>query len=384
MKRPGKMANILLRIIDRIGEETVTTAERAYRRAATEFSMAIKEQDEAARTLSERQKRQKEESKRALEEKLSKIRDAVSMDVDFEKEETEFKIEREELKVPFSTRFINIISDIFSGYSRGFTSFFKDIQEDLYKANILMPASKYIAVSLGISAIAAILFGVLFSILLASFIGVSGVALGIVLAGLVFFFVLMFAKVYPKSKVKGRSDSFSRELPFALRHMATQLTSGSGLLETMRSVSLSDYGTLSEEFRRAIMEIERGATIEESYERMNLRIDSPGLKKSSRQIISTLRTGGNLANTLKIIAEEVATEMRMKLKDFVQVLNTFALMYMFAVVIAPVLITTLVIAMGIAMKGLPIPPETIWLLYFGFFGASLYMAFMVKRFEPKV
>jgi flagellar protein FlaJ len=61
--------------------------------------------------------------------------------------------------------------------------------------------------------------------------------------------------------VKKRSVSFSRELPFALRHMATQLASGSGLLETMRSISVSDYGVVSEEFRRAILEIERGSSI---------------------------------------------------------------------------------------------------------------------------
>jgi hypothetical protein len=59
-------------------------------------------------------------------------------------------------------------------------------------------------------------------------------------------------------------------------------------------------------------------------------------------------------------------------------------MYMFVVVIAPVLITTLMIAMGIAMGGLPMPPEMMWLLYFAFFGISLYMSVMVKRFEPKV
>jgi flagellar protein FlaJ len=297
----------------------------------------------------------------------------------------EFALEREELELPFSARVVNVISDIFSGYSKTSSSFFKNIQEDLYKANILMPASKYIAFSFGASIIVALIVGVLMSIMLGSIMhNVSGGLLGLILAFPVFFFVLMFARIYPRSKVKSRSDAFSRELPFALRHMATQLTSGSGLLETMRSVSMSDYGVLSEEFRRAIMEIERGATIEEAYERMNLRVDSPGLKKASRQIISTLRTGGNLANTLKIIAEEVSTEMRMKLKDFIQMLNTFSMMYMFIVVVAPVLITTLLIAMGIAMKGLPMPPQTMWLLYIAFFGISLYMSFMVKRFEPKV
>jgi flagellar protein FlaJ len=379
-----EIANSIVGFVDRIGEGTISGAERAYRRAA-ELSLVLREQDEAARTLLEKKKSEEAARKEALESKLSMIKEAVTLgDEGVFKKEEEITIEREELEIPFSQRFVNIVSDLFAGYSKGPASFFKNIQEDLYKANIIMPASKYIAFSVGISAILAIATALLAGLFLGTVVGALGGALGIVLALPVFLFALMFAKIYPRTKVKGRSDAFSRELPFALRHMATQLTSGSGLLETMRSVSLSDYGVLSEEFRRSIMEIERGATIEEAYERMNLRIDSPGLKKASRQIISTLRTGGNLANTLKVIAEEVSTEMRMKLKDFIQTLNTFSLMYMFVVVIAPVLITTLVIAMGIAMKSLPMPPETMWLLYIVFFGISVYMSFMVKRFEPKV
>jgi flagellar protein FlaJ len=375
--------NPLLRLVDKLGEFTLTEAERAYRRAA-ELTLVFKEQDEAAKALLERKRIEEEEKKRALEERLSKIKEAVSFEVETGEEEPEMLLEREDLELPFSARLINFISDLFSGYSKTPSSFFKNIQEDLYKANILMPAAKYIAFSFGVSIIVGIGGGLLFSILLGSIMGNIGWLLGLVLGFPVFLFVLMFARMYPRSKVKSRSDAFSRELPIALRHMATQLTSGSGLLETMRSVSRSEYGVLSEEFKRAIMEIERGATVEEAYERMNLRIDSAGLKKASRQIISTLRTGGNLANTLKIIADEIATEMRMKLKDFIQLLNTFSMMYMFVVVVAPVLITTLIIAMGIATQGLPMPPETMWILYLAFFGISVYMSIMVKRFEPKV
>lgn len=377
------MTNIFIKLIDRIGEGTLESAEKAYRRAA-ELSTTLREQDEAARSLLDKKKEDDQARKEALESKLAAIKEAVSITDDFKAEDTDVSIERDELEEPFGERFLNIINDQFSGYTKGFGSFFGTVQEDLYKANIIMPATKYIAVSVGISVIAAIVAALLASLLLGSFVGALGGALGIVLALPVFLFVLMFAKIYPGSLVKGRSDKFSRELPFALRHMATQLTSGSGLLETMRSVSKSDYGILSEEFRRSIMEIERGATIEESFERMNLRIDSEGLKKSSRQIISTLRTGGNLAQTLKIIAEEISTEMRMKLKDYVQVLNTFGMMFMFVIVVAPVLITTLVIAMGIALQGLPVPAPTMWMLYIAFFGIGMYMAVMVKRFEPKV
>jgi flagellar protein FlaJ len=378
------MVNVVLRFVDKIGFKTLDTA-AATRRMLAEASLALREQEDAVTSLMEKSAKDKDERKKALEDRLEKIRESVSVSSEFIGEEEDLDLEeREELKIPLSTRLGNILADSFSTYAKAPASFFGDIQESLYKANILMPASKYIAISVGIAVIVGGIVAVVSAVMLSTIIGVTGGVLGLILFAPVFFFTLVIAKIYPNSKVKGRSDSFGREMPFALRHMATQLSSGSGLLETMRSVSVSDYGVLSEEFKKAILEIERGATIEEAFERMNIRIDSQGLKKASRQIASTLRTGGNLANTLKIIAEEVATEMRMKLKDFIQVLNTFSLMYMFITVVAPVLITTLVIAMGIAMRSLPVTANIMWLLYIAFFGVAVYLSFMVKRFEPKV
>ncbi|MEE9594015.1 MAG: type II secretion system F family protein [Candidatus Hydrothermarchaeales archaeon] len=377
------MANILAKFIDRIGEGTLSSAERAYKVAA-ERSLVLTEQDTAAKALLGRKKEEEDEKQQSMEDRLSKIRDAVSTEVSEPTEaEPEPKLERDELKVPFSERLIEIISDLFSGYTKAPSSFFSNIQEDLYKANILMPVQKYIALAIGISVISGVVMGVVLGLGLSTIVGAIGWLIGLFLGGLIGLFVFVFSKVYPSTTVKARSDAFSRDLPVALRHMATQLTSGSGLLETMRSVSNSDYGVLSEEFKRAILEVERGATIEEAYERMNLRVDSDGLKKASRQIISTLSTGGNLANTLKIIAQEISTEMRMKLKDFIQILNTIGMMFMFLVVVGPVLITTLIIAMGIAMKAMVFPADAMWLLYGAFFAASLYMSFMVKKFEPK-
>jgi len=376
--------DLVLRFIDAVGIKTLDTASNT-RRMFAEASFALREQEEAVSSIMEKSAKKKENRKKALEDRLTKIRESMTISSEFIGEEESFELEeRDELKMPLSTRIGNLLADSFSTYSKAPSSFFGDIQENLYKANILMPASKYIAISVGIGVIAAASSALVAALLLSTFIGVTGGVLGLILFVPIFGMVLVLAKMYPTSKIKGRSDAFGREMPFALRHIATQLSSGSGLLETMRSVSVSDYGVLSEEFKKAILEIERGATIEEAFERMNIRIDSQGLNKATRQIASTLRTGGNLANTLKIIAEEVATEMRMKLKDFIQVLNTFSLMYMFITVVAPVLITTLVIAMGIAMKGLPVTPQVMWLLYIAFFGIAIYLSFMVKRFEPKV
>lgn len=375
-----------LAFVDWVGEGTLTTAEVSYaitKEQLKKLRGVIQEQETAARSLLIKKKKADEERMKVLETRLEKILDAVGTEIEAE-ERADFTIEREELKTPFKERFTDAVSTLFSRYSFRVEAFFVNIQEDLYRANIMMTSHNYISLAVGISVISSLVLAGAFALLFLTISGPLGGAMSLVLTIPFFFISMTLAKIYPKSKVKARSDAFSRELPFALRHMATQLTSGSGLLDTMRSISLSDYGILSEEFRRAILEIERGSSIEESYERMNLRIDSPGLKKASRQIISTLRTGGNLARTLKVIADEVATEMRLKLKDFIQTLNTFSLIYMFIVVVAPVLISTLLIALGIATKALPVPAETLWLLFGAFFGISLYMSLMIRRFEPKV
>lgn len=375
--------NIFIRLIEKVGFKTLDTA-TATRRMLAEASLALREQEEAVKTILKKSETEKETRKKELESRLEKIKESVTSTLEEESSAVIELHEREELKIPFSARLTNIIADAFSAYVKAPGAFFGDIQENLYKANILMPAKKYIAIAFGISVISGVAISLLSMLLLSTFLGVGWGVIGLIFGVPVFGFVLIFAKAYPKSKVKGRSDAFGREMPYALRHMATQLASGSGLLETFRSISVSDYGVLSEEFKKAILEIERGATIEDSLERMNLRIDSPGLKKAARQIISTLKTGGNLAGTLKIIADETEIEMRMKLKDFIQTLNTFSLIYMFITVVAPVLITTLVIAMGIAMKGLPMPASAMWMLYMAFFGIAVYLSFMVKKFEPKV
>lgn len=377
------MSNILMRLIEKIGEKTVTGAEVTLKRAR-EVSTALQEQDDAATSLMERRVREKEDRKKLIEDKLMKLKEEVSYEGLPEEDELNLIPEREELKIPFSVRVATIISDFFSKYSYMPGSFFKNIQEDLYRANIIMPASKYVSLAIGISVIVAIISGILVSVVGGLMLGSIGALLGFVIGPVFGMFTFMYSKIYPRKKVKARSDDFSRELPFALRHMATMLSSGSGLLETMRSISSSEYGVLSEEFNRAMMEIEKGATIEEAYDRINLRVSSASFKKATRQIISTLKTGGNLANTLKVIAEETATEMRMKLKDFIQVLNTLSLMYMFLTVIAPVLITILVIAMSFAIRGVLIPPMMMWVVYLVFFGAAVYMSVMIKKFEPKV
>ena len=210
-----------------------------------------------------------------------------------------------------------------------------------------------------------------------------GIEIGLVF-GIIILLMTMFIVYMPKIKMGGRSTAASRELPFALRQMATELRAGLGLHDSMRSVAMSGYGPLSEEFARALEEIKYGETTEKALVDMSERINSEGLTRAIYQITRTLTSGGDLAKTLSVIADDTAYEMRMKLKDYAQKLNSFTMIYMFVAILGPVIFMIMIIAAATVM-GPVVPPILLLIMYLFLFPAVVaFMAFMIKRLEPKV
>jgi len=210
-----------------------------------------------------------------------------------------------------------------------------------------------------------------------------GIILGIAF-GLIIIIMSVVILVLPKLKMGSRSNEASRELPFALRQMATELRAGIGMHDSMRSIALSGYGPLSEEFARALEEIKYGETTEKALVDMSDRVDSDGLKRAIYQITRTLSSGGDLAKTLNVIAEDTAYELRMKLKDYAQKLNSFTMIYMFVAILGPVITMIMLIAASTVMGAL-IPPIVLLIMYLFLFPMIVaFMAFMIKRLEPQV
>ncbi len=211
-----------------------------------------------------------------------------------------------------------------------------------------------------------------------------GLEIGLALM-LVIFLMAMVLIFLPNLKKGGRSAEASRELPYALRQMATELRAGLGLHDSMRSVAMSGYGPLSEEFARTLEEIKYGETTENALMDMSERVGSEGMKRAIYQITRTLSSGGDLAKTLNVIADDIAYEMRMKLKDYAQKLNSFTMIYMFVAILGPVILMIMLLAASTVMGGELFPPIVLILLYLFLFPMIVgFMAFMIKRLEPKI
>lgn len=226
--------------------------------------------------------------------------------------------------------------------------------------------------------------GVSFAIVVVALVVLGfGIEVGLVF-GVIVLLMSIFIVFLPNMKKGRKSSEAARELPFALRQMSTELRAGIGLHDSMRSIAISGYGALSEEFSRALEEIRYGETTEKALLDMSERINSPGLERAVYQITRTLNSGGDLAKTLGVIADDTAYELRMKLKDYSQKLNSFTMIYMFVAILGPVITMIMMIAASTVM-GAILPPIVLLLLYLFLFPAIVaFMAFMIKRLEPQV
>ena len=189
---------------------------------------------------------------------------------------------------------------------------------------------------------------------------------------------------YPKIKKQNEYASFSKELPYALRQLATELRSGRSLFDSLDSVASSDYGILSLEFSRVLEEIKYGESTENAFLNLEKRADSKALSRVIYEILTSLRIGANLSNSLSIIADDVNFDIRMKLKEYSEKLNAFVMIYTFLAILAPVILLTMLLAASVVIGDL-VPGDLILVLYSVFFPMIIvFLALAIKKLEPKI
>jgi flagellar protein FlaJ len=117
---------------------------------------------------------------------------------------------------------------------------------------------------------------------------------------------------------------------------------------------------------------------------MSKRVKSEGLTRAVQQLIGTLRVGGNLANSLDIIAQDISFDMQIKLKEYSQKLNSFILIYTFIAILAPVISLIMLMASSTVMGDL-ISTNLLMLLYGAIFPMIvMFMGVFMKKLEPKI
>ncbi len=281
-----------------------------------------------------------------LESHLKEIREIISegklakLNIDTEAKlvgNSESKIDKQLVK--FYAPFQKIINKIVESVIKNKLG--KTIAFNLYSANIKRTLVQHLVISTILSIVVAglISFGV---VLL--FVFLNPVVLVIVPFVFVFLFLLLFLGIGylgPSQKAKQRGNLIDIELPFALRHLATELQAGIGLYKTLVSIAKNDYGILSEELSRTIIEIENGTDTKTALRHTALRSKSKNFNVSLFHIVRTLNTGGNLADSVNGVADTVSFDLMESSKAFGEKMNFFGIIFIFVAIVLPVFVAVL-------------------------------------------
>ncbi len=264
----------------------------------------------------------------------------------------------------------------------------KSLEHDLYSANMKFSLQQYLAILMATSVVLSIMALVATSALIST-LGLQplvSIVLTIVISGFFLVLCLIVGVIIPSSIAKKRGDAMSAELPFALRHMGTELKAGIGLYKTLQTIAVADYGVLSEEFARTITEIEEGTDTRDALMNMALRTQSRALRSALMHLIRTIKTGGSLSDIMSSIAEDVSFELRMKMRDFAEKMNFFGVIFIVGAIVVPVMIAVLGGVTNAPISiGAPIPANFILLFYAAIMPAMLvFLIFYLKVSQPKV
>ncbi len=289
--------------------------------------------------------------------------------------------------ISFLAKFYSIFSVLmnpFSG-SLGKLPVASQIEFYLYSANMKYSIKQYLALTTAITIISSligiVLFGIIFYI-----IGLP--LIYSVLGGILFLmFTLLIMIILPKNKAIARGKKISTELPFALRHMSTELKSGIGLFKTLQAIASNDYGVLSEEFAKTINEIEEGTDTRDALKHLAMRSQSQALRNALLHINRALKTGGNLSKVMNEIAEDVSFELRMRVRDFSEKINFFGVLFIIGGIVLPVMTAILagILNAPLGIKMATLPPNLVFAFYVVIMPLILGMlVFYLRMIQPKV
>lgn len=249
-----------------------------------------------------------------------------------------------------------------------------------------------------------LVLSVIYSILLTAFITIlTGIILAFVnilflvlipfIAGFIFILsILSFAYLAPMQKAKQRGIMIDTELPYALRHISTELQAGIGLYKTLQSVAKNDYGVLSEEMSRTIIEIENGTDTKTALRHMALRSQSKNLNTAIFHIVRTLNTGGNLSQSIDSVADTVSFDLMESAKQFGEKMNFFGIIFIFVAIVMPVFLAVLgaianaPIGQGgeLFMPGI-LSPTLLGIVYLVVMPTIfVFISYYIKLIEPKI
>ena len=150
----------------------------------------------------------------------------------------------------------------------------------------------------------------------------------------------------PKLIASKRGKSIERNLLPALQDMMVQLKSGVPLFTAIVNISDSNYGELSNEFKKAVNKINAGIKQENAMLELSEKNPSLFFRRAIWQIANGMRAGSNMSTILRQVIDNLNEQQLIDIQSYGSRLNPITMFYMLVVVIFPALAITVTIILS--------------------------------------
>ena len=144
---------------------------------------------------------------------------------------------------------------------------------------------------------------------------------------------VVFASLYVQFKANRRMKQFTNQLGDAIAMMSNAIKSGFTFQQAMDIVAKEIKGPISEEFVRALNEIQLGVTLEEALEGICQRVKDDDFEMVAMSVVIQRQVGGNLSQILDTVGETIRD--RIKLKGEIRTLTAEGVFSGWAIALLP-------------------------------------------------
>lgn len=280
------------------------------------------------------------------------------------------------IKIPFSflpPQVLRRWSQKIEGISQRVRSIYPGITLEIKHAQFSVSDREYIGMCL-ISASLIFVFLFLFSFLILARLVENGALLASFLIALVFFLFILFQQFYyPRLIVSKRVRGLERNLMPALQNILIQINSGVPLFDTLVHISGGGYGEVSTEVKKAVKAISAGEDELIALDALAANNPSIFFRRSIWQLVNGMKAGGDIANVIGDVIENLAEEQLIAIQKYGSQLNPLAMFYMLIAVIIPSLGITFIIILSSFVS---LSEEITQTIFFGLYGFVLFFQIM--------
>jgi len=247
-------------------------------------------------------------------------------------------------KIPFTFSDIKILkrrSKTFIKFTR-----LKESKLDNYLENIEVDIDRrqYLSICYRSFLINLITFSVIFTSIFGLFkiniFPIYGLGVGFLISGLVLFNQFNYPRIFSLNKKR----NIEKNLIPTLQDMMVQLNSGVAIFNILTNIADSNYGEVTEEFKKIVKEINSGVSQIDAIEKYAKTNTSLYFRRVLWQISNGMRAGSDMTNVIKEGINSLSQEQAIQIQGYGSKLNPLIMFYMLIAIILPSLgITFLII-----------------------------------------